>query len=128
MTPPTSSIHDGFRRFAQRAAHAIGSSYAFALAFASIATWGLLGPSCHFSDSWQLVINTGTTINTFLVVFLIQNTQNRDSKAMHLKLDELLRVIGPARNSLVDLEDLPDEDLRKLELEFRRLRTREVQG
>ena len=81
--------------------------------------WGATGPTFHYSDTWQLIINTGTTIVTFLMVFLIQNTQNRDAKAVHLKLDELLRAIRGARNELVDLEEMSDEDLKKLEREFK---------
>ena len=84
----------------------------------------LTGPTFHFSDTWQLIINTATTVITFLVVFLIQNTQNRDAEAMHLKLDEIIRALKGARNQLVDLEDLSDEELKKLEEQFRRLRTR----
>lgn len=84
--------------------------------------WGITGPAFHFSDTWQLIINTGTTIVTFLMVFLIQNTQNRDAKAVHLKLDELIRALEGARNKLVDLEGLSDEELVKLENEFQRLR------
>src|SRR5262249_38146132 len=79
-------------------------------------------PMFHFSDTWQLVINTGTTIVTFLVVFLVQNTQNRDSRALHLKLDELIRAMKSARNSMVDLEDLPEEDLKRFAREFHELR------
>ena len=80
-----------------------------------------MGPAFHYSDTWQLVINTGTTIITFLMVFLIQNTQNRDAKAMHLKLDELIRAVASARNRLVHLEDLSDSDLAVLEEEFKKL-------
>lgn len=82
----------------------------------------LTGPTFHFSDTWQLIINTATTVITFLMVFLIQNTQNRDSKAVQLKLDELIRALKSARNELVDLEDLSDEELKKLEEQFQRLR------
>ena len=89
-----------------------------------IVVWVVTGPLFGFSDTWQLVINTGTTIITFLMVFLIQNTQNRDAKAMHLKLDEIIRALKGARNQLVDLEDLSDEDLKKLGEQFRRLRTK----
>jgi low affinity Fe/Cu permease len=89
-----------------------------------VAAWAVTGPLFHYSDTWQLVINTGTTIITFLMVFLIQNTQNRDAKAMHLKLDELIRAVGNARTSLVHLEDLSDEDLKTLEEEFRKLHQR----
>ena len=88
----------------------------------AILVWILTGPAFHFSDTWQLIINTATTIVTFLMVFLIQNTQNRDAKAMHLKLDEVIRALKGARNQLVDLEELSDQDLKKLEEQFRRLR------
>jgi low affinity Fe/Cu permease len=100
----------------------VGSPWVFILAVAVIALWALTGPLFGFSDTWQLVINTGTTIITFLMVFVIQNTQNRDAQAIHLKLDELLRVTKEARVDLVDLENLPDEDLHHLHEEFRRLR------
>jgi low affinity Fe/Cu permease len=83
---------------------------------------GLSGPTFHYSDTWQLIINTGTTIVTFLMVFLIQNTQNRDAKAVHLKLDELIRAVKGARNQLVDLEKLSDEDLASFEKQFERVR------
>ena len=100
----------------------LGSAWAFAGAALVICVWILTGPTFHFSDTWQLIINTATTVITFLMVFLIQNTQNRDAKAMHLKLDEIIRALKGARNQLVDLEDLSDEDLKKLEEQFRRLR------
>ena len=87
-----------------------------------IVIWGLSGHIFHYSDTWQLIINTGTTIVTFLMVFLIQNTQNRDSKAIQLKLDEIIRSLSGLRNHLIDLETLSDEDLEKLQDEFRRLR------
>ena len=86
-----------------------------------VAAWGIAGPFYHFSDSWELVINTSTTIITFLMVFLIQNTQNRDAMAIHLKLDELLRALEGARNSLVDLETLSDEEMNRLKEEFARI-------
>jgi len=89
-----------------------------------ILVWLLTGPTFHFSDTWQLIINTATTVITFLMVFLIQNTQNRDAKAMHLKLDEVIRALQEARNELVDLEDLSDEELKRLEIQFKRLRER----
>ena len=107
-----------FRRFALRAARASGSPLAFLGAVAVILVWGITGPLFHFSDTWQLVINTGTTIITFLMVFLIQNTQNRVSQVMQLKLDELLRAVGRARNELVDLEELSDEELKVLQVHF----------
>ena len=103
---------------------AVGSPTAFSLALTSIVVWAVLGPLFHFSDTWQLVINTATTIITFLMVFLIQNTQNRDTKALHLKLDELLRGVTGARTSLVNLESLSDEELDGLQKEFERLRGR----
>src|ERR1043166_4508373 len=117
-------VSDAFRVFARRSSALLGSAWAFAGALLIIAVWILTGPTFHFSDTWQLIINTGTTIVTFLMVFLIQNTQNRDAKAMHLKLDEVIRALKGARNELVDLEDLSDEDLKRLEEQFRRLRTR----
>jgi low affinity Fe/Cu permease len=115
-------ISDAFRVFARRSSIILGSAWAFAAAVLVIAVWLLTGPAFHFSDTWQLIINTATTIITFLMVFLIQNTQNRDAKAVHLKLDEIIRAIKGARNELVDLEELSDEDLKKLEEQFRRMR------
>jgi low affinity Fe/Cu permease len=115
-------ISDAFRVFARRSAIMLGSAWAFAAAVLAILVWILTGPTFHFSDTWQLIINTATTIITFLMVFLIQNTQNRDAKAVHLKLDEMIRALKGARNQLVDLEDLSDEDLKKLEEQFQRLR------
>ena len=100
----------------------LGSAWAFSAAVLAILVWIVTGPTFHFSDTWQLIINTATTIVTFLMVFLIQNTQNRDAKAMHLKLDELIRAVKGARNQLVDLESLSDEDLKKLEKQFQGLR------
>jgi low affinity Fe/Cu permease len=113
-----------FRRFAHTTAEIVGRSQAFLAAFAVILAWAVTGPMFHFSDTWQLVINTGTTIVTFLMVFLIQNTQNRDAHAMHLKLDELIRANKHARNELLGLEDMKDEDLAKLQREFEGLRDR----
>ena len=96
-------------------------------AVAVIVGWALSGHIFHYSDTWQLIINTGTTIVTFLMVFLIQNTQNRDSRAIQLKLDELIRSLGGARNKLMDLETLSDEDLDKFQKEFERLRKRSAE-
>ena len=110
-----------FRRFAAGAATATGSPWAFLIAVLVILAWGITGPLFNFSDTWQLVINTSTTIVTFLMVFLIQNTQNRDAVAIQLKLDELLRGVVGARTSLVDLENLSDEDLALLHQQFARL-------
>ena len=113
---------EAFHHLARETSTAVGKPKSFFVAVAIIALWAISGPVFHFSDTWQLIINTGTTIVTFLMVFLIQNTQNRDSKAIHLKLDELLRASHAARNTLVDLEDLTDDELRALKEEFRRLR------
>jgi low affinity Fe/Cu permease len=119
-------VSDAFRVFARHSSLILGSAWTFAVALSIIVIWGLTGPAFHFSDTWQLIINTGTTIVTFLMVFIIQNTQNRDAKAMHLKLDEIIRAIKGARNELVDLEELSDEDLKKLEQQFQRIRQKAV--
>ena len=115
-------VSDAFRVFARRSAAMLGSAWAFGGAVLVILVWILTGPTFHFSDTWQLIINTATTVITFLMVFLIQNTQNRDAKAVHVKLDEMIRALKGARNQLVDLEDLSDEELKKLEEQFQRLR------
>lgn len=117
-------VSDAFRVFARRSSSALGSAWAFVGAVLVILVWILTGPMFHFSDTWQLVINTATTIITFLMVFLIQNTQNRDAKAVHLKLDELIRALKNARNELVDLESLSDEELQKLGEQFKSMRKR----
>ncbi len=114
-------MNEFFRKFAHEAAAVVGSPAAFLLGVVAIIAWAFTGPVFNYSDTWQLVINTGTTIVTFLMVFLIQNTQNRDAKAMHLKLDELLRAVESARTRLVRLENLSDDDLNALEKEFQRL-------
>jgi low affinity Fe/Cu permease len=110
-----------FRRFAQATATALGSHWAFSVAACACLIWALTGPVFRYSNTWQLVINTATTVLTFLAVFLIQNTQNRNSLAVQLKLDELLRAVATARTSLVDLEDSTDEEIEKLRREFQRL-------
>jgi low affinity Fe/Cu permease len=115
-------VQDAFRVFARNSSIILGSAWAFTIAVLVIIIWAATGPTFRFSNTWQLIINTGTTIVTFLMVFLIQNTQNRDAKAVHLKLDEIIRAIKGARNELVDLEELSDEDLKKLEDQFQRLR------
>ena len=102
-----------FVHFAQWVSHATGRPIAFLLAFSSIVVWGFTGPLFGFSDTWQLVINTATTIITFLMVFVIQNTQNRDTASLHIKIDELIRVTQKARNVLLNLEELDDGDTRK---------------
>lgn len=109
-----------FRRIASKTAHGVGHPLAFVLAVAAVAIWGLTGKLFNFSDTWQLVINTGTTIVTFLTVFLIQNTQNRDSHAIHLKLNELIRANRRARNRMIALEELPEHELDALQEEFDR--------
>ena len=111
-----------FDRMAKWVATLSGRPVTFLLAVAVVIVWAITGPLFKYSDTWQLVINTGTTVVTFLMVFLIQNTQNRDAKAMHLKLDEVIRALKKARNEMVDLEELSDEELNKLEEQFRRLR------
>ena len=111
----TNTINLWFSRFASRTAQFVGHPYMFLFAVLALVGWAAAGPVFHFSDTWQLVINTGTTIVTFLVVFLIQNTQNRDAKALHLKLDELIRSHQPARNDMIDIEKLSDEELEQLE-------------
>lgn len=111
-----------FHKIAHKTSEVVGSSYAFILAFLLILTWASLGPQQGYSDTWQLIINTTTTILTFLMVFLIQNTQNRDARAVHLKLDELIRSIKNARTKLLDLEDMSDFELDKLQKEFEKLR------
>ncbi|MEK7110786.1 MAG: low affinity iron permease family protein [Patescibacteria group bacterium] len=108
-----------FRHLSHKVSEIVGSPAAFLVAVILIATWGATGVLFDFSNTWQLVINTGTTILTFLIVFLIQNTQNRDAKAIHIKLDELLRAMGSARNSFVDVEELSDGELERIEAEFR---------
>jgi low affinity Fe/Cu permease len=103
--------NNGFQRFARIAARAVGRPIAFCIAVSTIVVWAILGPICHFSDTWQLVINTATTIVTFLMVFLIQNTQNRDSEAIQIKLDELLRATKGCHNAVLDIEELSEEEL-----------------
>lgn len=114
-------MKDTFRIVAAQVSKAVGSAYAFLLAIIIVIIWALLGPIFGYSDTWQLVINTGTTIVTFLMVFLIQNTQNRDSKALHLKLDELIRSTKGARNHMMDIEQLSDNDLEAMHTEYQAL-------
>jgi len=115
------AVRDVFRRFAARTALAFGSPWAFAFAVVIVAAWAVAGPYFHYSDAWQLVINTGTTIGTFLLVFVLQNTQIRDTRALNLKLDELLRAIDGARTGIVNVDKLPDEELDRLCRELERL-------
>lgn len=118
----TSGLRFWFSRFASRTAQLVGHPYMFLAAVLVIVVWALSGHIFHYSDTWQLIINTGTTIITFLVVFLIQNTQNRDAKAIHLKLDELIRSHHPASDDLIDVEKLSDEELDELEKQYERIR------
>lgn len=112
-------LKDIFRRFSNKISNLAGTATAFVVALSIVIIWATTGPAFGFSDTWQLVINTGTTIVTFLMVFLIQNTQNRDAKAVQLKLDELIRSSKPARDSFIDLEDLTDSDLARIDEEFK---------
>ncbi len=115
-------MQDIFRKAAHHTSELVGSSWAFILAVLVIVVWAVSGPLFNFSDTWQLVINTGTTILTFLMVFLIQNTQNRDAHAIHLKLDELIKATRAARNVLIDAENMSDEEIERLRVEFETFR------
>ena len=110
-----------FTRFARWSSRAAGTPFAFVAAVAVVLVWGITGPIFGFSDTWQLVINTGTTIITFLMVFLIQNSQNRDSMAIHLKLDELLRAVNEANNELIEAEDEDEKSLEQLKKDYMKL-------
>jgi low affinity Fe/Cu permease len=114
---------DRFGRFAARCSHYLGSRWAFVAAIGVILIWAVTGPIFHFSDTWQLVINTGTTIVTFLMVFLIQNTQNRDARAIHLKLNELIHAVDKAKNRMIDVENLSDLELDELARTYEQIRT-----
>ena len=107
-----------FTRFTKSTAHATGRPFAFLVAALIIVVWAATGPIFHFSDTWQLMINTGTTVVTFLMVFLIQATQNRDSEAIQVKLDEIIRAIGNAKNELLDLEELEEKDLDRIKASY----------
>ena len=117
-----------FRKFAHAASNAAGSAQAFGLATALIVIWAAVGPRFQYSEVWQLVINTSTTIITFLMVFLIQNSQNRDSKAIHLKLNELLKGVEGARDKLINLEELSDDELEAMHAEFKGVHDRITQA
>jgi low affinity Fe/Cu permease len=116
--PPSRSFRDTFANFARAVAVATGSPWAFFGAVAVVIAWAAAGPWANYSDYWQLVINTGTTIATFLIVFLIQNTQNRESRVVQLKLDELIRAITPARTELVNMETMSEAELQALQAQF----------
>ncbi|HEX7961025.1 MAG TPA: low affinity iron permease family protein [Terriglobales bacterium] len=113
---------DWFAHFSNTCSSLVGSRWAFIAALGIIVVWGVSGPVYHYSNTWQLVINTGTTIITFLIVFLIQNTQNRDAKAINLKLNEIIRSIGKAQNDLIDIEKLSDGELDRLAAQYERIR------
>jgi low affinity Fe/Cu permease len=126
VTAPAKEIPHGdyFGRFSSRCARQLGSRWSFAAAIGVVVAWGLTGPFFHFSDTWQLVINTGTTIVTFLMVFLIQNTQNRDARAIHLKLNELIHAVDKAKNKMIDIENLSDRELEELAQTYEQLRNK----
>ncbi len=114
-------MNNFFRKFASRTSELVGSSWAFILAVVVLIIWAATGPMFGYSNTWQLIINTGTTIVTFLMVFLIQNTQNRDAKGIHLKLDELIKATRGASNTMIDLDKLSDEQMKQLEAEYKRI-------
>ena len=122
------TLNQGFRKFSIAAAEALGSPWLFVANVFLILLWLASGPVFHYSDTWQLLVNTATTVITYLAVFLIQNTQNRDAKAVHLKLDELISTVGGARNRLVDLQNLSDDELQDLQKQFQRLQQRAKQN
>jgi low affinity Fe/Cu permease len=117
-------MHERFRRLARRSSEIVGSAEMFLAACVAVIAWAVLGPRYGFSDTWQLVINTGTTIVTFLMVFIIQNAQNRDARAIQLKLDELIRAVKGARTGMVRLEEMTDQELCALAGDFPKLRSR----
>lgn len=123
MTPESrATMSGGFQTFATKTSQIVGSKWAFTIATLAIVLWAATGPVFHYSDTWQLVINTTTSVLTFLVVFLIQNTQNRDARAIHLKLDEVIHAIGKAHNEMIQIETLSDKDLEDLAAHFKRIR------
>lgn len=122
MTKNGNNAEKGFHLFATQAAYWVGTKWAFLVALLAIAAWLISGPYFHYSDTWQLIINTGTTVITFLVVFLIQNTQNRDARAIHLKLDEIIKSIDQAQNEMIDIEHLSDAELQELADKYQRFR------
>lgn len=119
-------MNDLFRRMAHAASEKLGSAKAFGFALGLIVLWAVSGPFLGFSTTWQLIINTATTVLTFLMVFLIQNTQNRDARAIHLKLDELIRAMRPARNTLIDIEDMDDQEMELFQKEFHAFRAQKI--
>jgi low affinity Fe/Cu permease len=126
QAPTTTAIltrSDRFGRFAARSSHYLGSRWAFIVAIGVIVVWALTGPIFRYSDTWQLVINTGNTIVTFLMVFLIQNTQNRDARAIHLKLNELIHAVDKAKNKMIDVENLSEVELDELARTYEKIRS-----
>jgi low affinity Fe/Cu permease len=119
-------LRESFRIWSVKIADTVGSPAAVVVGIASVIAWALAGPYYHYSDTWQLVINSGSSIITFLMVFLIQSTQNRDAQAMQMKLNELIRAVSAARNSMVDLENCTDEEMQEIREEFASLRARMV--
>jgi len=117
-----STNSDWFGHFAAQTSAGMGSKWAFAVAGAIIVAWAVTGPIFHYSDTWQLIINTGTTIVTFLMVFLIQNTQNRDARAINLKLNELIRAIDAARDQMIDIESLSDLELKEIQTRYEKIK------
>jgi len=117
-----------FRSISKYISHIVGTPKAFIVAFILVITWLISGPTFNYSDTWQLVINTTTTIITFLMVFLIQNTQNREAKATQLKLDEIIRVMSKARNSMVNIEEREDKELEKVSEEFKAISKKEIKN
>jgi low affinity Fe/Cu permease len=122
MAPKNNKTETGFHVFATQAANWVGTKWAFLVALLTIVGWLISGPYFRYSDTWQLIINTGTTVITFLVVFLIQNTQNRDARAIHLKLDEIIKSIDKAHNEMIDIEHLSDEELQRLAEKYQKVR------
>jgi low affinity Fe/Cu permease len=122
-TERTEIKRDHFGKFATWSAQFVGSRWSFVGAIAVVVVWAVTGPIFHYSDTWQLVINTGTTIVTFLMVFLIQNTQNRDARAIHLKLNELIHAVDKAKNKMIDIENLSDVELKELAQTYEKLRS-----
>lgn len=120
------NVNDRFRHFAELVSRLAGSPWAFAASVVAVVAWAALGPRYGFSDTWQLVMSTGASVVTFLIVFVIQNSQNRDTRAVQLKLDELIRSVEGARSTLVGLEDMSEAELARLEAEFERLRARDA--
>lgn len=121
-------MQDFFARFSRGVAHLMGTPWAFLVSALIIIAWALSGPAFGFSSTWQLIINTGTTIVTFLMVFIIQNTQNRDARAIHVKLDELIHAFEQTHDDIVDIEDASEEELAEREREFREMRQRAASG